>query len=237
MHIRKSSSVPTGMASPHPSVEVAMETSSDCLRPVHRSFVCLYLRFSGAGAELPISPCLFASIGLITITNEGSKPITDYYWNIDWVKPPSISPKAAYFHAQYRQCAPCKGWYNGNIYGNDFSGAHKDPRWFNKTGENNYVVLDAKGEGQFVGMMLSVFNNQWGAWNEGDDMIWIDGEKEPQINGTGGEDYFNSAWVSRHSTQPPSSAWWSTHKRSPVAAPPCTAGISRPPSAFTNPSK
>jgi hypothetical protein len=139
-------------------------------------------------------PMPFRKHGLITITNEGSKPITDYYWNIDWVKPPSISPKAAYFHAQYRQCAPCKGWYNGNIYGNDFSGAHKDPRWFNKTGENNYVVLDAKGEGQFVGMMLSVFNNQWGAWNEGDDMIWIDGEKEPRIHGTGGEDYFNSAW-------------------------------------------
>jgi hypothetical protein len=25
-------------------------------------------------------------------------------------------------------------------------------------------------------------------------MIWIDGEKEQRINGTGGEDYFNAAW-------------------------------------------
>ncbi len=139
-------------------------------------------------------PMPFRKHGRITITNEGSKPITDYYWNIDWVKLPSVSPKTAYFHAEYRMCAPCKGWYFGDIYGNDFSGARKDPRWFNKTGESNYTILDTQGDGEYVGVMFSVLNNQWGAWNEGDDMIWIDGEKEPRINGTGGEDYFNGAW-------------------------------------------
>jgi hypothetical protein len=36
--------------------------------------------------------------------------------------------------------------------------------------------------------------NQWGGWNEGDEMIWIDGEEAPRIHGTGGEDYFNAAW-------------------------------------------
>jgi Protein of unknown function (DUF2961) len=56
------------------------------------------------------------------------------------------------------------------------------------------VILDAYGDGQFVGVMMSVLNNQWGAWNEGDDMIFIDGAKTPRINGTGGEDYFNGAW-------------------------------------------
>jgi len=136
-------------------------------------------------------PMPFRKHGKITITNEGHKEISDYYWNIDWVKS-DVSAKAGYFHAQYHQCTPCKGWYFGDIYGNDFDEARKDPRWHNINGEDNYVVLDAKGEGVFVGMMFSVFNNQWGAWNEGDDMIWIDGEK--RINGTGGEDYFNSAW-------------------------------------------
>jgi Protein of unknown function (DUF2961) len=139
-------------------------------------------------------PMPFRKHGRITITNEGSKPITDYYWNIDWVKLPSLSPKTAYFHAQYRMCAPCKGWYFGNIYGNDFDAARKDPRWLNKTGDSNYVILDTQGDGEYVGVMFSVLNNQWGAWNEGDDMVWIDGEKEPRINGTGGEDYFNGAW-------------------------------------------
>ena len=70
---------------------------------------------------------------------------------------------------------------------------HKDPRWFNKFGTDNYVILDAEGDGQFVGVIMSVLNNQWGAWNEGDDMNFIDGEKTPRINGTGGEDYFNGA--------------------------------------------
>ena len=75
-----------------------------------------------------------------------------------------------------------------------FEEARKDPRWLNRSGEGNYVMLEAKGDGQFVGVTFSVFENQWGGWNEGDEMIWIDGEKEPRIHGTGGEDYFNFAW-------------------------------------------
>ncbi|HUY14938.1 MAG TPA: glycoside hydrolase family 172 protein [Terriglobia bacterium] len=139
-------------------------------------------------------PMPFRKHGRITVTNEGSKEISDYYWNIDWIRPASLDPTIAYFHAQYRQCTPCKGWYKGNFYNNDFSEARKDPRWFNKSGDGNYVILDATGDGQFVGVTLSVFQNQWGGWNEGDEMIWVDGEKEPRIHGTGGEDYFNGAW-------------------------------------------
>jgi hypothetical protein len=139
-------------------------------------------------------PMPFAKHGRITVTNEGSKAITDYYWNIDWVKLPSLPPDTAYFHAQFHQCSPCQGWYEGNFYGNNFSDAHKDARWYNINGKNNYVILDAKGDGQYVGLTMGVFNNQWGAWNEGDDMIFIDGDKTPRINGTGGEDYFNGAW-------------------------------------------
>ena len=104
------------------------------------------------------------------------------------------STRYGYFHAQYHQCTPCQGWYHGNFYGNDFSEARKDPRWHNISGEGNYVFLDADRDGQFVGVTLSVFQNQWGGWNEGDEMIWLDGEKDPRIHGTGGEDYFNAAW-------------------------------------------
>ncbi len=139
-------------------------------------------------------PMPFRKHGLITVTNEGSKPITDYYWNIDWVKRPSLTPDTAYFHALYQQCTPCTGWYHGNFYGNDFLEARKDLRWFNKSGANNYVILKASGDGQFIGVTFSVFENQWGGWNEGDEMIWIDGEAEPRIHGTGGEDYFGGAW-------------------------------------------
>src|ERR1035441_6386158 len=48
------------------------------------------------------------------------------------------------------------------------------------------VILETSGDGQFAGVMMSIFNNQWGGSNEGDEMIWIEGEKEPRIHGTGG---------------------------------------------------
>jgi D-arabinan exo alpha-(1,3)/(1,5)-arabinofuranosidase (non-reducing end) len=139
-------------------------------------------------------PMPFAKHGRITVTNEGSQDSSDFYWNIDWVKLPSLAPHTAYFHAQYRQCTPCKGWYKGNFYGNDFREAHSDPRWYNKSGDPNYVFLDTQGDGQLVGVTLSVFENQWGGWNEGDEFVWIDGEPDTRIHGTGGEDYFNGAW-------------------------------------------
>ena len=139
-------------------------------------------------------PMPFARRGRITVTNEGRQEITDFYWNIDWVKLPALAPDTAYFHAQYRQATPCQGWYKGNFYGNDFSEARRDPRWLNTSGAGNYVFLETRGDGHFVGVTLSVFQNQWGGWNEGDEMIWIDDETEPRIHGTGGEDYFNGAW-------------------------------------------
>jgi hypothetical protein len=139
-------------------------------------------------------PMPFRRSGKITVTNEGSEDVSDFYWNIDWVKLPDLPTDVAYFHAQNRQCTPCQGWYHGNFYGNNFSEARKDPRWHNVSGDGNYTLLEAEGDGQFAGVTLSVFQNQWGGWNEGDEMIWIDGEREPRIHGTGGEDYFNGAW-------------------------------------------
>jgi hypothetical protein len=139
-------------------------------------------------------PMPFARRGRVTVTNEGSLEISDFYWNIDWVKVPSLAPETIYFHAQYRQETPHQGWFKGNFYGNDFTEARRDPQWQNVSGEGNYVFLDARGDGHLVGVTLSIFQNQWGGWNEGDEMFWIDGEAEPRIHGTGGEDYFNGAW-------------------------------------------
>ena len=64
----------------------------------------------------------------------------------------------------------------------------------NLTGEGNYVYLEATGKGHFIGVTHSVLQNQNGWFGEGDDMIFIDGDKLPTINGTGTEDYFNGAW-------------------------------------------
>ena len=64
----------------------------------------------------------------------------------------------------------------------------------NLYGEGNYVWMDAKGHGQYVGVTMSVLQNQDFWWGEGDDMFFIDGAKQPSIAGTGTEDYFLGAW-------------------------------------------
>ena len=43
-------------------------------------------------------------------------------------------------------------------------------------------------------MTHGVLQNQDGWFGEGDDMIFIDGDTLPTINGTGTEDYYNGAW-------------------------------------------
>jgi len=45
-----------------------------------------------------------------------------------------------------------------------------------------------------VGVTQAVLQNQEGWFGEGDDMIFIDGDTQPTIQGTGTEDYYNGAW-------------------------------------------
>lgn len=125
-------------------------------------------------------PMPFEKHARITVTNEGQETVRSFYFNIDYraeAKP--LPPDTLYFHAQYRQCAPCTA----------IQGDGK-----NLTGENNYVWMEAAGRGQFVGVTMSVLENADGWWGEGDDMFFVDGEKLPSINGTGSEDYFLGAW-------------------------------------------
>ena len=57
-------------------------------------------------------------------------------------------------------------------------------------------LLDAQGEGRFVGVSLAVANPSPAWWGEGDEKIYRDGEAFPSIIGTGTEDYFGYAWSS-----------------------------------------
>jgi len=127
----------------------------------------------------------------ITVTNEGRKAVSNFYYNIDYqayAKP--LPSDTIYFHAQYRQAAPAHGWDNHWTSNEDPAVDGKK----NLDGRDNYVWLEAAGRGHFVGVTMSVLQNQDGWWGEGDDMFFIDGEKNPSINGTGSEDYFLGAW-------------------------------------------
>jgi len=136
-------------------------------------------------------PMPFQKHARITVENAGKMKLDALYYNIDYqayAKP--LPADTLYFHAQYRQASPNKGltgdWKdNGDPLQNDRK---------NLTGEGNYVWLEATGRGHFVGVTMSVLQNQDYWWGEGDDMFFVDGEKVPSINGTGTEDYFLGAY-------------------------------------------
>ncbi len=125
-------------------------------------------------------PMPFQKHARITVANEGRDGVRAFYFNIDlraYARP--LPGDTLYFHAQYRQAAPCQA----------LKGDGK-----NLDGQGNYVWMESSGHGHFVGVTMSVLENADGWWGEGDDMFFVDGEKLPSINGTGTEDYFLGAW-------------------------------------------
>jgi len=112
----------------------------------------------------------FATSAKITVTNDGPVPCTAFYYYVDYQKLDTPPRTPLRFHAQYRQAFPCQG-------------------------RDNYVFLDAAGQGHYVGVNLSVHNRASAWWGEGDDMIYIDGDEKPSLHGTGSEDYFCGAWA------------------------------------------
>jgi Protein of unknown function (DUF2961) len=136
-------------------------------------------------------PMPFQKHARITVTNQGSEKTDAFYYNIDfrtYSKP--LPADTLNFHAQYRQAAPNQGWTNQwQSNGDAIVNLRK-----NLNGDGNYVWMEATGRGHFVGVTMSVLQNQDGWWGEGDDMFFVDGENTPSINGTGSEDYFLGAW-------------------------------------------
>ena len=118
-----------------------------------------------------------------TVTNEGSQEINSFYSNIDYVTVPKLPDDSLYFHAQYRQSAPCVPVAAG-------AGGAK----LNPDGKQNYVYCETRGRGHLMGVTLGVLQNANGWWGGGDDMIFVDDENKPVIIGTGSEDYFLGSW-------------------------------------------
>jgi len=119
----------------------------------------------------------FRKSARIEVVNQSEKPISLLYYNIDWIKKEQIADNTPYFYAQYRQEYPVK-------HGKD------------------YVLLDTKGKGHYVGTVLSVRTRSPSWFGEGDEKIYIDGEQNASIWGTGTEDYFLSAWGLKTTSTP-----------------------------------
>ncbi len=117
----------------------------------------------------------------MTVENQGSEQVDAFYSNIDYQLMPSLPDDVLYFHTQYRQAAPCEP-VTGPAAKNNIDG------------RNNYVFCETRGRGHFMGVTLGVVQNAEGWWGEGDEMIFVDDESKPAINGTGSEDYFLGSW-------------------------------------------
>jgi Protein of unknown function (DUF2961) len=135
-------------------------------------------------------PMPFNKSARLTLVNEGPLKVDNYYFNIDYVSFDEPLKGVGYFHAQYRQEAPCHGW--AKTWKTEYDSVINDKK--NLDGKDNYLILEAEGQGHFVGVTHGVLQNQDEWFGEGDEMIFIDDSPSPVINGTGTEDYYNGAW-------------------------------------------
>jgi len=112
-----------------------------------------------------------------SLYNVGKQPVhvkaTKHVSAFDW------NDRSMHFHASWRQ------------YTKIDTGPRKDQTG-NGAFDVNYVEIE--GQGKIVGDTLVVYNgiNAW--WGEGDEKIFIDGERFPSHIGTGTEDYYGYAW-------------------------------------------
>jgi len=56
----------------------------------------------------------------------------------------------------------------------------------------NFASLE--GKGIYMGDGVTLFNTAYAWWGEGDEKVYVDGEKFPSHIGTGSEDYYGYAW-------------------------------------------
>jgi hypothetical protein len=143
----------------------------------------------------------FANGARIEIENQSGTEIEAFYYNIDYVEMEKLPVDMGRFHA----------WFNREITDATPEGENEwgtlGKQGENKSGENNYLIADLKGKGQFVGVNYYVQSPTPMWYGEGDEMVFIDGEKLPSIVGTGTEDYFNSSWCPKEIYDHPYFGW------------------------------
>jgi len=153
-----------------PSVEVPFGNFFGCGFSRREPWQSKYVGVT-SGGFYSYFPMPFAKSARIEIENKMKKP-TLVFFHILGQKYDKLPKDTLYFHSQYRR-------ENPTIRG------------------KNYTILNAKGDGYFAGSILFIQGYDKGdKWNflEGDEFMYVDGEKDASIKGTGGEDYFQGGW-------------------------------------------
>ena len=192
-----------------PSVECPIGDFFGMGHGMRKNFITAPLQMSpqdGAGFN-SWWPMPFKNKAIIEIENQGEKGYAHYFY-IDYELYPSVDAVAdlAYFHVQWNREANTRGWaYEEGLKRGDE--IYKDPRMLNPSGKDNYVICDVEGDGIYCGAHLDIDcvqrnPNDW--YGEGDDMVFIDGEKwPPELHGTGTEDWFHCAYCPRQEYNAP----------------------------------
>lgn len=155
---------------PHPSVEVPIGDFFGVGFGEQQDYMSLPLNQTSGGYNC-YWPMPFHKSARWTLTNLSSRQIDAFYYNIDFTTFDRIPADVRHFHAQWRRENPTKPGVN-------------------------YTILEAAGKGHFVGTAMFMQNRRGRGLGflEGDEMVYVDGESQPSIIGTGTEDYFSSGW-------------------------------------------
>jgi hypothetical protein len=119
-------------------------------------------------------PMPFASGAKIELVNASRTSIdsgqlaVDWARSRNWVRALSATGTAGYFHAQGHSGPTRRGVY--------------------------WTFLKTRGSGTFVGVTLTINGISPPYYLEGNERAYVDGAKQPQIQGTGTEDFFGAGW-------------------------------------------
>ena len=128
-------------------------------------------------------PMPYAKGARFTLTNEGTDPVFAVWYHIEYESMEALPQGLGRFHAAWHRENPTQA-----IGETTNTTLHTG---INNTGNDNYVLLDAEGQGNLAGIFLNIDNRTAEWYGEGDDMIFIDGEGwPPSYHGTGSEEIF-----------------------------------------------
>ncbi len=138
-------------------------------------------------------PMPFSDGVRIEVENQCETDVGAFYYYVDYEEYDGLEEGLGRFHATWRRENPTDGLSEAGMDNRTWMFIGENPR-----GEGNYVILEAEGRGHYVGCNVNVHNlretTEFNWYGEGDDMIFIDGEEEPSIIGTGTEDYYGMSW-------------------------------------------
>jgi hypothetical protein len=108
-----------------------------------------------------------------------------------------VSVKGAAGLTKYR-------WKNSTMYfGASWHEYHNINSRDEKGSPYDLNFIDIKGKGVYAGDQITLFNNTYQWWGEGDEKIFVDGEDFPSSFGTGSEDYYGYSFGRQESFSHP----------------------------------